>query len=295
MNAGAGQNEVKVIPMVKPEASPVREDEFLSASELVPVQRGAAERSMRLVLAEIEQMTREKRWADILAAFHPVADKLPELCGYDLDGRVREKIAFALGQTAKFDEAIAELQVCVQREPENFYVHASLAYTAYNSLYAAKNREIFLSGKIRAFRVQLAHEHFRAAQALRPDGVTNFYREGMLWKQIEGKPERGLPLFQRAVAIWDKLTTEEKQARHQERKNFVKALYQFASCLADGGQPLAALQEIKRCLTEDDQSGHLSPVFKYFALGKVNFLLNRFPEARDALLFALRAKKRGSR
>jgi tetratricopeptide (TPR) repeat protein len=115
----------------------------------------------------------------------------------------------------------------------------------------------------------------------------------MLWKQIEGKPERGLPLFQRAAANWDKLAAEEKQARHQERKNFVKALYQLAACLADGGRPLAALQELKRCLTEDEQSGHLSLVFKYFALGKVNYLLNRFPEACDALLFALRGKTEG--
>jgi len=186
MNAGAGQSEVKVIPMVKPVAPPVKEDEFLVASDLVPVQREAAERSQRLVLAEIEQLTRENRWADILSAFHPVANNLPELCGHGLDIRVREKIAFALGQSAKYDEAIAELQVCLRREPENFYVHSSLAYTAYDSLYAAKNREIFLSGKIRSDRVQLAHEHFRAAQALRLDGVTNFYREGMLWKQIEG-------------------------------------------------------------------------------------------------------------
>jgi hypothetical protein len=151
MNAGAGQSEVKVIPMVKSVVDPpAREDEFLSASELVPIQREAAERSQRLALAEIEQMTRENRWADILAAFHPLANKLPELCEHGLDGRVREKIAFALGQSGKFDEAIAELQVCVRREPENFYVNASLAYTAYNSLYAAKNREIFLSSKARA-------------------------------------------------------------------------------------------------------------------------------------------------
>jgi tetratricopeptide (TPR) repeat protein len=110
----------------------------------------------------------------------------------------------------------------------------------------------------------------------------------MLWKQIEGKADRALPLFQRAVANWDKLTAEEKQARHQERKNFVKALYQVAGCLADGGRPQVALSELKRCLTEDEQSNHLSLVFKYFALGKVNYLLNRFTEARDALVFALR-------
>ena len=55
--------------------------------------------------------------------------------------------------------------------------------------------------------------------------MTNFYREGMLCKQIEGKPERGLPLFQRAAANWDKLTAEEKQTRQQERKNTVETVF----------------------------------------------------------------------
>ena len=288
MNATAGQAEVKVIPIAGQVQAQVNDDEFLAVADLVPVQREAAERNLRLVLSEIELMTRDKQWADILAAFHPVTDKLPEVTDHGLDVRVREKIAFALGHLGKFDEAIAELEVCVRREPDNFHVHSSLAYTAYDSLYAAKNRDIFLSGKIKANRIRLAHEHFKAAQALRPEGVTNFYRQGMLWKQIEGKADRALPLFQRAVANWDKLTAEEKQARHQERKNFVKALYQVAGCLADGGRPQAALIELTRCLTEDEQSNHLSLVFKYFALGKVNYLLNRFTEARDALLFALR-------
>jgi tetratricopeptide (TPR) repeat protein len=288
MNATAGQAEIKVIPIGGQAQAQVKDDEFLAVADLVPVKREAAERSLRLVLGEIDLMTRDNQWADILAAFHPVTDKVPEVADHGLDVRVREKIAFALGHLGKFDEAIAELEVCVQREPDNFHIHNSLAYTAYDSLYAAKNRDIFLSGKIRADRIRLAHEHFKAAQALRPDGITNFYRQGMLWKQIEGKADRALPLFQRAVASWDKLTAEEKQARHQERKNFVKSLYQVAGCLADGGRPQAALSELKRCIAEDEQSNHLSLVFKYFALGKVNYLLNRFTEARDALLFALR-------
>ena len=292
MNKASGQAETRVTPGAG-QAQPIDGDDFLTVEGLVPVKREAAERSLRLALSEIEQMSRENKWADILATFYPVAEKLPEVADHGLDGRVREKVAFALGQLKRFDEAIAELEACIRREPENFHAHSSLAYTAYNSLYAAKNREILLSGHVRAERVKLAHRHFQAAQALRPDGVTCFYREGMLWRQIEGKDERALPLFQRAVANWERLSGEEREKRHQERKNYVKALYQLAGTLAAAGRPQTALPILKRCLAEDDQSGHLSLVFKYFALGKVNYLLNRFGEARDALLFALRCKTEG--
>lgn len=294
MNTLATQLEAKAAPDAGIPGPQAQGDEFLTVEGLVQIKREAAERSLRMALSEIDQMSRENKWEDIRAAFYPVPDKFPELALHGLDLRVREKVAFALGQLGRFDEAIAELEICVQREPENFHIHSSLAYTAYNSLYAAKNREIILSGRVRADRVRLAHQHFQAAQSLRPDGVTCFYREGMLWRQIEGKDDKGLPLFQRAVANWEKLSGEEREARHQERKNYIKALYQLAGTLAAVGRPQAALPILKRCLAEDDQSGQLSLVFKYFALGKVNYLLNRFGEARDALLFALRCKTENS-
>ena len=265
----------------------VREDEFLKLEDLVPVRRDAAGKLLNQVLAETEELFREKKWADMLALFYPVGEKLPEITEYGMDTRIREKLAFALGQLNRFDDAIAELSVCVQREPDNFYPHSSLAYTAYNSLYAAKNREIFLSGKVRAERIGLAHRHFKAAQTLRPDGVTNFYREGMLFKQIEGKTVLSLPLFQRAVTNWERLDRDAREQRHQERKNYIKSLYQLSGALLDRGRSRAALTMMKRCIAEDEQSGHISLVFKYFALGKIHFHLNRFPEAKDALLFAI--------
>jgi len=265
-------------------------DEFVSAETIVSVKRTAGERSQRLSLAEIEELSRENRWEDILASFFPVTEKLPELAEEGLDIPVREKLAFALGQLGRFDDAIAELQTCIGREPMNFRCHSSLAYTAYNSLYAAKNRRILLAGRHRAERIRLAHHHFQAAQALRPDGVTVFYREGMLWKQIEGKADRALPLFQKAVANWESLPEEEREKRHQERKNYVKSLYQLASALCAVERPKAALPVLEKCIAEDEQSGHLSLVHKYFALGKVHFLLSRMVEARDALQFALRCR-----
>ena len=55
----------------------------------------------------------------------------------------------------------------INGDPGNFYHHSSLAYTAYNSLFAAQNRDVFLRGKARADRKELAHRHFRRSQELR--------------------------------------------------------------------------------------------------------------------------------
>jgi tetratricopeptide (TPR) repeat protein len=263
-----------------------REDEFLHADDLVPVRRQACENRQRMVLAELTEIFRDRQWQQGLDLFHPVEEKLPELVDLELDTRVREKLAFALGQLGRYDDAIAQLQVCVTKTPENFYPHSGLAYTAYNSLFAARNREIFLSGKVREERVALAHMHFKAAQRLRPDGVTNYYRQGMLFHKIEGKPLQALPLFAQAVANWETLPTPEKERRHQERKNYIKALYQKAGILLFKGDCRAAGQTLKCCLAEDEKSDHLFKVHKYFALGKIEYHANRLPEARDALLFA---------
>lgn len=280
INAGSDRNPV--------------EDEFLSFEELVPVKRAAAERSLKQILSEMEELIHEKKWEDVAAVFFPVDEKLPELMEFGMDTEPRAKIAFALGQLQRFDDAIKELSICVQKDPDNFHYHSSLAYTAYDSLYAAKNRDIFLSGRNRAERVKLAHTHFIEARKLRPEGVTNFYREGMLYRQLENKTEKGLPLFEKAVFNWDSLDEEQRKARHQERKNFIKALYQLAGCLLETGRPKKGLDVIKRCLSEDEKSNYYSLVFKYFALGKIRFHLNCFAEAKDALLFALQCKENQS-
>ncbi|MBT3259434.1 MAG: hypothetical protein HN366_23715 [Deltaproteobacteria bacterium] len=271
-----------------------KEDTFFSMDDLVPVKKDAAKRSLKRVLSEMEELIREKKWEDAVALFYPVEEKQPELSANGMEIPVRAKTAFALGQLQRFDHAIAELTLCIKGEPDNFYHHSSLAYTAYNSLFAAQNRDVFLSGKVRSERVELAHRHFRRAQVLRPTGVTNFYREGMLYQKIEGKSVKALPLFQTAVACWDNLSREERKARHQERKNFVKALYRLSGVLLERGDSSGALKNITRVLSEDEKSGYLSLVFKYFALGKIHFHLNRFDKARDALLFALQSGTGGN-
>ena len=272
------------------EEHPVRGDEFLSPDDLNPVQRDAAQRQSRRIIGEMIELTNEKKWEELIVLFHPVEEKIPELIDFGLDLEPRAKIAFAMGQVQKFDEAIQALSVCIEREPDRFHFHSSLAYTAYNSLYAAKNKEIFLSGKARTERIELAHRHFKRARELRPEGTTNFYREGMLFKQIEHQNRKALALFEKAVENWEALDQDTKKKRHQERKNYVKALYQYASVLLDEGQASLALMYMKRCLAEDKKSNHHSLVYKYFALGKIHYHLNDFSKAKDALLFAVQCK-----
>jgi len=245
------------------------------------------------VLADIEELAGENRWEDIISLYHPAEEKVPELIQAGLDQKIRQKIAFALGQVRQFDEAIKVLKICVNVDPDNFYSRASLAYTAYNSLYAARNREIFLAGKIRAGRIALAHENFEKARALRPDGVTNFYRQAMLYSQIENKPEPAMALFNTACSNWENLSEKEQSRRHQEKKNYIKSLYRSASLLLDSGNGFAALDRIKKCLEQDEQTNYISLGFKYFALGKVHFCMEDYEQARTALLFALQSSAKG--
>lgn len=275
----------ELAPQERSERSP-REDEFLTVRDVMFNRRKGVSGRLRTVRSELAELFREKRWQEILDLFTPVAEKEPDIVEAEKDIPVREKVAFAFGQLGRFDEAIAELSLCVGRDPHRFGLHNSLAYTAYNSLFAAKNGEVFLSGKERQARIELAHKHFLAAQGLRPDGVTNFYRQGMLYRKIENKAAKALFCFKQAVANWDALSPEEQSARHQEGKNFVKSLYQLAAVLLDEGKCALAAEMLKRCMAVDEESDHISRLHKYFALGKIEYQAGRYQEARHALRFA---------
>jgi predicted negative regulator of RcsB-dependent stress response len=262
-------------------------DEFLSIEDLVPIDSQAARRELTRVLGEINALSSENKWEEIVALFFPVEEKIPELVEHGIEQDVRAGVAFALGRLKRHDEAIRELTICTTAYPDNFMYQSSLGYTAYDSLMSAANNEKFLSGKPRAERIGLAHTHFRRAQQIRPDGVTNFYREGALLKNIEQKAKDAVPLFERAVRNWDALDETAQKARHQERKNFIKALYQGAGALLSAGRAPSALAFLRRCLAEDENKNYIELEFKYFALGKTLFHLNKFMEAKDALLFAI--------
>jgi len=259
------------------------EDEFLSTGDLVTVHRDLAEKRRKRAFADLEELIREKKWEDAISLYYPVDEKFPELSAFGLETIFREKMGFVLGQVKRFDEAVVELEACIRVDPDNFYTRASLAYTAYNCLYAAKNREVVLPRDKKQARIALAHENFQKACELRPDN--------MLYKQIEDKPERAMPLFEKAVENWRGLDAEAREKRHQERKNYIKALYQLASCCLNANDPARALVLMRECLAEDEKSNHLAMVFKYFALGKIHFHAGSLAEARDALLFAAQCGK----
>jgi len=251
---------------------------------------GVGQERLRLELKRVQgeaaALRAENRWEDLVALLHPVEEKVPELARGGLAGSLMSDVAFALGHLARFDEAIAVYQQCLETDADNFHFHAGLAYTAYDSLYAARGRRIVLHPAERKIRVELAHRHFSEAQRLRPSGVTNYYRQGMLYKQIQHKREKAMPLFETAVRNWEDLSDAERQARHQERKNYVKSLYQLASCLLDANRPVEALESLEKCLREDEGSDVYSAVHKYFALGKVHYHLGRLEDSLQALAVA---------
>ncbi len=236
--------------------------------------------------AEIETLRAEARWQELVDLLHPADQRFPELVEAGLGPALWGETVFALCHLKRYDAALDLARRCVRECPEDYHAHARLAYAAYDSLYAAKNREVLLHPEERKARIELAHKHFAKAQALRPDNVTQFYRQGMLYKAVQAKPERALPLFRSAVKNWEALDNEQKKARHQERKNYVKALYQWASCLLALGNAKEALAVLTRCLEEDASSEHFSVVHKYFALGKVHHALGNLEEADKALNFA---------
>ena len=214
-------------------------DEFLTMDNMNPVLEQARERAFSQVLHDTEELFRQNRWDEMAALYCPIKDKCPEIENHPRLHQIRGKLAFALGQLKRFDEAIGELTLCIEQAPNDFYHHGSLAYTAYNSLYAAKNREVFLAGKIREDRISLAHRHFAAATAIRPDNITNFYRRGMLLKQLENKSRKAMPMFQQAVKNWEALDEESRDSRQREFKNYVKSLYHLAGCLLESRHPKA--------------------------------------------------------
>lgn len=269
---------------VKTSATAAADVDFLS--QLAQGDMEQLRTELQRVRGEIAALRAENRWEDILSMFHPVADKLPELVAAGLDLPVIREVAFCLGHAGRFDEAIAAYRTCLEQDPDDFHHHAGMAYTLYDSLYAAKARQVMLHPAERKQRIEQAHAHFQAAQRLRPEGVTNYYRQGTLFKQIQNKKERAKPLFETAVRNWLAYTEQQRKDRHQERKNYIKALYQLSSCLLDEKRPGESLARLRDCIAEDEATNHLSLVHKYFALGKVLFKMGQLEKSRQALEFA---------
>ena len=103
------ENETRVQNPTVPEA------DLFDEKELFGIQAGQyLKKSRNRILADIEELTRGNRWEDIISLYHPAEEKIPELVQAGMDLRVREKVAFALGQIRQFDEAIKVLKGCVK-------------------------------------------------------------------------------------------------------------------------------------------------------------------------------------
>lgn len=285
---------VKLLPDNVPEkSSELFEDQFLTLKALINPESDHIKKAKQKSLDDILEMVRENQWDNIISIYYPVEEKNPELTASGVDLPIREKVAFALGQLNRFDEAIAELEICIRREPDNFYTRSSMAYTAYNSLFALKNREIMLTHQAKADRIALAHTNFAKAQHLRPDGITSFYRQAMLYSKIENRADKALPLFLRACTNWENLSDEQRSEHHQEKKNYIKSLYRLGSLLLTNGDAKRAMERITTCISLDENRNYISLTFKYFALGKIHFCLGDHQKAKDALIFALKSSSDG--
>lgn len=274
-------------------ASPQGEDDFLNGrldnswqEELVTREHGRA-------LAEISELQAENRWEDIVTLCHPVKEKFPELVGAGLDLEIRVKLSFALNRSGRHDQAIAELQYVVGKDPQHSLAHYSIGYTVLDCFYQARTNRRIIAYKRRQELIALAHHHFSIALQLRPESVTYSYRHAMLYKEIENKPKLAAPLFRQAIANWQRFSTEERQRYHQMRPKYTKSMYHLASCLLALGNPKESLGHLEKMMEEDQNANHMHPLFKHFAFGKALHALGRFDESLQHLETAAHRADRG--
>ncbi|MGM0760955.1 MAG: transporter substrate-binding domain-containing protein, partial [Thermodesulfobacteriota bacterium] len=137
---------------------------------------------------------------------------------------------------------------------EEFAYYSKPYRTERNDIYYHKKERI-MPGKQKAQFMEEAHEYFALAQKLRPEGVTNYYRQAMLYKNLQDKDLKATPLFRQAIENWEAYDQALREQRHQEYKNYVKSLYNLASCLLKQDKATQALQLLNKCLEQDRDPG----------------------------------------
>ncbi len=267
--------------------------DFLEAQAASPWSGDQLQRDLDRVLAEIAELQSENRWEDIIALFHPVTDKLPELEENEMAGDVRLKVGFALGRAGRNSEALACLEPVTQADPENSMAHYSMAYTALDALFTAKTSRKPLPRREKSHLLQTGHTHFQQACRLRPDSVTFFYRHGVLYKEIERKTRQAIPLFEQAIANWESKDDETRKLHHQQFPKYIKAMYHLASCLLDNGMARRSCALMEKVIGEDRDRNHMQPVFKHFAMGKILHALGSPKKALEHLELAAYRADRG--
>ncbi len=269
------------------------DDGFLTGMTGTPWSSDHLQREHARVLAEIDELKAENRWEDILTLFHPIEEKTPELAAAGMTGELRLAMGFVLGRAGRHHEAMTCIEQVTRDEPDNGLAHYSMAYAVLDGLYAARARKSLLPPREKARLIRLGHRHFEQACRLRPDSVTFHYRHGILYKEIENKPRRAIPLFERAMANWDRLDAKTRKKRHQQFPKYIKSMYHLASCLLATGRPGQSLKLMERVLEKDEGRNHMQPLFRHYAMGKILHALGRPGPALEHLETALiRADKK---
>ncbi len=268
-------------------------DNFLADQAAAPWTGERLQRDLDRVIAEIAELQTANRWDDIIALFHPVAEKLPELADCGLADEVRLKVGFALCRAGRHDEALACLEPVTGTDPENALAHYTVAYTALDALFTARGmRQPMPPGEKKRLKA-VAREHFDEACRLRPDSVTFFYRYGVLCKEIQGNTRRAIPLFEQAIANWEGKDAETRERQHQQYPKYIKAMYHLASCLLRESRPGRSLSLIERVIELDRDRDHMHPLFKHFAMAKVLHALGRPGDALQHLEVAVHRAESG--
>ncbi len=268
---------------------PLADNDFLMQEASSPWSGEQLARQEKRLLAEAEELLTACRWEDMVAMFYPLEEKVPELVDAGLDTDIRLKAAFALDHLGRFEDALKLLGPVCREQADHYLAHYNYAYVAYNALYNAKNRRILLHGARKKELVSQAHRHFQICLRLRPDSVTPFYREGVLWQDIENNPGKAMSCFGRAIANWERRSVEDRREKHQERPKYVRALYHLAGCCLSKGQVGRSRSLYEKVIRVDEGRDFIAPVYKYYSLGKALHELGRSDEALEFLETAAQA------
>lgn len=278
---------VSVIHQGKSPSAQLSEDDFLAGQAVAPWSDNLVRQGSQRVLAEIGELQRDNRWEDIIALFHPVAEKLPELTGSDMEHEVRLKVGFALSRAKRHAAAIDCLEPVIRQDPDNALAHYSIGYTAMDALFESIRARTPLPAREKKELLAKAHSHYQQACSLRPESVTFFYRHAILYKEIEDKTRQAAQCFEKAIANWERQDVEAREKNHQQYPKYIKSMYHLGSCLLQQGLASRALGLIEKVVALDQDRNHLHPVFKHFAMGKVLHALGRHQPALEKLELAV--------
>ena len=267
----------------------------MTYSAVVKKQEQLPERSTQSInslLSQLHDLKSKNAWTHIVAVFHPLAEKHPGTAADSQAHRLLAEIAFAMSQLNRFKEAIEILGECLSRYPGHYLYLSAIAFNYYNALMFDKGRQISLGGK-RKHYFEKAESSLAEAQKAFPDGVVDYYRQGMLYHHIASARDRkAVQYFQKAIEKWEVMDAEAKQTRQKDHKNYIKALYYLAKSYVSLGEGNKALDAIENCMRADEDTNYEEPVHKFYLAGKAHMEIKNYEEAVKFLRVAANKRTR---